>query len=334
MAVTDLDQFYNQRPILITGGLGFIGSNLAIKLVKLGAQVTILDALIPGLGGNRFNIEPIKNRVRLHIANLSSLDSPASPISLKSYSIIFNLAGSHSHIDSMRQPVKDLSLTCEPHLHLLEACRLYNAKIRIIMAGTRNQYGKPQYLPVDEKHPTNPIDINGAHWLAVENYHLLYHRVYGLKTCSLRLSNTYGPRHQMKHPYQGVLNWFIRQTIDGKPITLYGNGTQKRDAVYVDDVIKAFLLAGASSKVWGEVFNVGGKTTSLKEFAQLLIKLHGAGKIKTVAYPKEHQRIEVGDFTTNSSKIKQQLGWQAEVSLEAGLKKTLEFYKRNKKYYW
>lgn len=327
-----LSRFYNRKHILITGGLGFIGSNLAIKLVALGARVTIIDNLSPGLGGNRFNIEPVKDKVRLVLSDLRDLRNLR--IALKNQSIIFNLAGTHSHIDSMKNPINDLALTCETQLAFLEICRKYNQKVKIIMAGTRNQYGKPLYLPVDEGHPCNPLDINGAHWLAVENYHLLYFRVYGLRTCSLRLTNTYGPRHQMKHPYQGILNWFIRLIISGKAVKLYDNGKQKRDITFVDDVVDAFLLSGASDTVWGKVYNLGGACISLKQFVKEAVRIHGKGKLTSVPFPAEARRIEPGDYQADWKKIKTNLGWEPKTTLQEGLKKTIEYYKKWNKYYW
>lgn len=327
-----LNQFYCQKRILITGGLGFIGSNLAIRLVKLGANVTIIDSLVPGLGGNRVNINPVKTNVHLIVSDLNHLSTLGEL--LKTQEIVFNLAGTHSHIDSMKDPLADLSLTAQMQLSFLETCRKSNPNLRILMAGTRNQYGKPTYLPIDENHPLNPIDINGAHWLAVENYHLLYHRVYGLKTCSLRLTNTYGPRHQMKTPFQGILNWFIRLILDNKPITLYGKGMQKRDCLYADDVVEAFLLAGASRKAWGEVFNLGGTVISLTDFCKLLVSIYGQGKIQYIPYPKDHARIEPGDYHANWQKIAKTLGWKPKTSLTTGIMKTLDYYKTYKKQYW
>ena len=331
----DLKEFYHQKRILVTGGLGFIGSNLAIELVRLGARVTILDGLIPGLGGNEFNIEPIKHRVNLVIGDLSHLSHLGNLQKiLSSQDIIFNLAGTHSHVDSMKNPLKDMQLTCEPQIVFLEACRKYNPKVKIIMAGTRNQYGKPHYLPVDEHHPLEPLDINGAHWLAVENYHLLYYRVYGLATCSLRLTNTYGPRHQMRHPYQGILNWFVRLSLDGKPIPLFGTGLQHRDMNYVDDVCNAFLLAARSDSTTGEMYNVGGESISLADFAGEVVKIIGKGKVVTAPFPKEQKRIEPGDYKANWHKIHKDLGWQPYTSIKNGLRKTIRFYERYKDHYW
>src|SRR3989344_6484396 len=220
-------KFYKNKKVLVTGGLGFIGSNLAIKLVESGAKITILDALIPDLGGNKFNITPVKHKVKTVIGDLR--DEKLVNRLVRGQEIIFNLAGTLSHIDSMQNPYLDLEINCHAQLCLLEACRKYNRKVKIIFAGTRNQYGKALYLPVDEKHLQEPTDINGINAVAAEKYHLLYNRIYNIKTVSLRMTNIFGPRHQMKHPRQGVLNYFLRQIMDGKTVLLYGSGQQVRD---------------------------------------------------------------------------------------------------------
>lgn len=323
---------YNGKKILITGGLGFIGSTLAQHLVKLGAETSIVDSLIPQYGGNWFNIEPIKSKVRVNISDIR--DRYSMEYLVQGQDIIFNLAGTLSHVDSMRDPFTDLEINCTSQLSLLEACRKYNPKVKIIYAGTRNQYGQAKYLPVDEKHPMEPIDVNGINCIAGEWYHILYNNIYGIRACSLRMTNTFGPRHQMRHPRQGVLNWLIRQIIDGEEIKLYGTGKQIRDVNYVGDVVEALLLCGASNKVWGEAFNLGGTPVSLKEFVELLIKINGKGKYKLVSFPSNRKQIEIGNYIADYSKIKKTLGWQPKVSLEKGIKKTLQYYRKYRKYYW
>src|SRR3989339_1152618 len=253
---------FKNKNVLITGGLGFIGSNLTIRLVELGANVTILDTLIPEFGGNKFNILPVKHKVKVKIGDMRN------PATIKRVvidkDIIFNLAGTLSHIDSMKNPFLDLDINCRAQLCLLEACRKYNKEVKIIFAGTRNQYGKALYLPVDEKHPQEPTDINGINAIAAEKYHLMYFKVYGIKAISLRMTNTYGPRHQMRHPRQGILNYFIRQIMDGQSVELFGNGKQIRDINYIDDVCEALYLAGKSNTGWGEAYNLGGIPIALK----------------------------------------------------------------------
>lgn len=330
--VDTMKAFYRNKRVLVTGGAGFIGSNLAIQLVSLGARVTVLDGFIKDYGANLFNLASVRSKITLIRADMRK------PNVLKNVvphtDLIFNLAGTLSHVDSMTDPYTDLEINCVAQLHLLESCRKLNPKVKIIFAGTRNQYGRAQTLPVNENHPQIPIDINGINAIAGEQYHLMYHRVHGLRTSSLRLTNTYGPRHQMRHPRQGVLNYFLRQLIDRKPVVLYGEGTQIRDTNYVDDVVNAMLLAGASEKVWGQAYNLGGEHISLKNFVKTAIKILGHGSYSTKPFPKERATIEIGDYIADYRKIKKTLGWQPRVGLEEGITKTIEYYKTNKKHYW
>src|SRR3990172_1432866 len=243
---------------------------------------------------------------------------------VKGQDLIFNLAGTLSHIDSMKDPFTDLEINCVSQLYLLEDCRKNNLNVKILFAGTRGQYGKALYLPVDEKHPMHPIDVNGINNIAGEWYHILYYNAYGIKTTSLRLTNTYGPRHQMKHSKQGFLNWFIRLAIDNEDITIYEPGSQKRDFNYVDDVVEAMLLAMASDKTNGEVFNLGtGEPRSIKDIAEMAVKTAGSGKIKFVPYPEEKKKIEIGDYYSSFKKINQILGWKPKVLLEEGFIRTV-----------
>lgn len=328
----DSSNFYKDKNVLVTGGLGFIGSTLSIRLVELGANVTIVDSLIPEYGGNLFNIEPVKDKVKINISDVR--DRYSTDHLVKNQEIMFNLAGTLSHVDSMSDPFTDLEINCVSQLSLLEACRKNNPTIKIVYTGTRNQYGKAQYLPVDERHPLEPTDVNGINCNAGEYYHLLYNNVYGIKSCSLRLSNTYGSRHQMKHPRQGVLNWFIRQIIDGQKIELYGTGSQIRDIHHVDDVVSALLLTGASDKVWGEVYNIGGTPMSLVDFVSKAIEIYGKGNYKVIPFPDDRKSIEIGDYIADFFKIYRALGWEPKVSIDEGLKSTFEYYKKNKKFYW
>lgn len=324
--------FYANKKVLVTGGLGFIGSTLSIELVKLGADVTIIDSLIPEYGGNLFNIEPVKNKVKVNISDVRDRDSMNYLV--KGKDIMFNLAGTLSHVDSMTDPFTDLEINCVSQLSTLEAIRHNNPDIKIVYAGTRNQYGRAQYLPVDERHPLEPTDVNGINCNSGEYYHILYNNVYGIKACSLRLTNTYGPRHQMKHPRQGILNYFLRLILEGKEIQLHGTGEQIRDTNHVDDVVNAFLLAGESDKVWGEVFNLGGIPIGLKGFVEEAIKQNGKGKYKLVPQPKDRKKIEIGDYIANYFKIYRVLGWEPKMELAKGIKGTLSYYKKHQKKYW
>ena len=327
-----LSEYYKGKKVLITGGLGFIGSSLAIKLVGHGAKVTVIDSLVPEYGGNLFNIHGFEGKINVNISDVR--DKYSIDYLIQGQDILFNLAGTLSHVDSMTNPYTDLEINVTSQVSILEACRNFNPKIKIVYAGTRNQYGKAQYLPVDEKHPQDPTDVNGINCIAGESYHLLYNRIYGIMACSLRLTNVFGPRHQMKHSRQGVLNWFLRQIIDGEEIKLFGTGEQIRDINYIDDVVEAFLLCGASDKVWGEVFNLGGIPVSLKKFVEETIKVNKKGKFEVVEFPDDRKKIEIGDYIADYSKIKKVLGWEPKVSLTKGIEKTLKYYKKYKKYYW
>jgi len=324
---------FRGKKILITGGLGFIGSNLAIRLAKYGVDVTIVDSLIPDYGGNLFNIEEIKDKVHVNIADVRDRSSMNYLVRGKDY--IFNLAGQVSHIDSMVDPFTDLEINCVSQLSILEACKNYNKDVKIVYAGTRQQYGKPNYLPVDENHLVQPTDVNGINKMAGEWYHILYCRVYGIRTTSLRITNTYGPRLLMKHNRQGFAGWFIRQVIDSERIKIFGDGSQVRDFTYVDDVVEAILLAATNEKADGDFFNLGSlEHISLLEFVKLLIELNGLGSYEIVPFPEDKKKIDIGSFYSDYSKIKNTLGWEPTVSLREGLKKTIEYYKKYKSYYW
>lgn len=325
-------KFVNKK-VMITGGLGFIGSNLACHLVELGAHVVIVDALLPGCGGNPFNIEDIRNRVEVSFADLRDADA-LRPL-VKGQDIIFNLAGKISHIESMQDPFADLEINARSQLSLLEACRHGNPGVKIVYAGTRQIYGIPEYLPVNERHPLQPVDINGIHKMAGGWYHLVYHKVYGLRASTLRLTNTYGPRMVVRDSRQGVIGWFIKQAMDGEEIQLYGGGGQLRDMTYVDDVADAFLFAAVSDEVDGDVFNLGGpQPVSLRDFVHVLVEICGSGSYREVDFPPERKRIDIGDYYGDYGKIKRVLRWEPRTSLAEGLEKTVRYFRENREHYW
>ena len=314
--------------MLITGGMGFIGSNLAHALVNLGVEVTIVDALVPEQGGNPFNLDGIADRVKVIRGDIGN-DYVANHI-VGGVDIIFNLAGQGSHLDSLLYPRHDLELNCAAQLTLLEACRNYNPHVKIVFTSTRQVYGRPERLPVSELHQVAPLDINGVHKLAAEHYHLLYSRLYGTRAVCLRLTNTYGPRQLLAHQRQGFIGWFVRQALTGDVIELYGEGRQRRDVNYVDDVVQALLLAGGNEKADGEIFNVGGgEPVSLADIADELIRLTGRGSVRLVPFPREQQLIEIGNCYLNSQKIETLLGWQPRTSWRDGLARTVEFYREH-----
>jgi len=324
---------YQNKNILITGGLGFIGSNLAIKLVDLGANVLIVDSLHPECGGNIFNIQPIKDKTTVKISEIQNHNLLPEFVKNKDY--IFNLVGQVSHIDSLKNPLVDLEINCQSHLALLEACKKHNRGAKIVYSCTRQIYGRPQYLPVNEKHPICPIDVNGINKIAGEFYHFLYEKLYGIATTSIRLTNTYGPRQLVKHNRQGFIGWFIRQAIEGREITIFGDGSQVRDFNYIDDVVDALLLAGTRGEANGEAFNPGAeKHYSLLDFTKILLKISGGGSFHFIPFPLELLNIDIGNYWGDYKKISTTLGWQPRVSLEEGLAKTVEYYRLNQKYYW
>jgi UDP-glucose 4-epimerase len=326
------DQFKGKQ-VLITGGLGFIGSNIARRLVDLGADVTLVDSLIPDYGGNLFNISGLESSLRVNIADVR--DANGMQYLLRGQDLLFNLAGQVSHVDSMRDPMTDLEINCRSQLSILEACRLGNPEVRIVHAGTRQIYGKPVKLPADENHPVHPTDVNGINKASGEMYHQLYHEVYGLRTTSLRLTNTYGPRQLMKHPRQGFAGWFIRQAVLAEEIQLFGDGSQKRDFNYVDDVTEAFLLTAVSGEAEGEYFNLGAAPpVSLLDFVEtLLAVVGGGGGYRLVPFPEERKRIDIGDFYSDYGKIRQRLGWEPHVDLIEGLSRSVEYYRANIEHY-
>jgi UDP-glucose 4-epimerase len=319
--------------VLITGGLGFIGSAVARRLVNLGAKVTLVDSLIPEYGGNRFNIHDVHDQVIVHPTDVR--DAQAMARLIKKRQFLFNLAGQTSHLDSMTDPITDLNINAAAQLQILEACRLHNRDLKIVFASTRQLYGRPQYLPVDEKHPITPVDVNGINKLAGEWYHLLYNDVYGIRACALRLTNTYGPGMRVKDARQTFLGVWIRRLIEKEPIQVFGNGEQRRDFNFVSDVVDALLLAAAKKNSEGQVFNLGDRGhVSLKELAELLVRINGEGRYQLIPFPEDRKAIDIGDYYSDFGKIENALGWSPRITLEDGLKATLEFYRQNHAQYW
>ena len=325
--MSDLTQVFNNSKVFITGGLGFIGSNLARRLVELGADVLLVDSLNPQYGGNLFNIAGIKNRVRVNISDVRDEHSMKYLVQGQDY--LFNLAGQTSHMDSMRDPHTDLEINAKAQLFILEACRRYNSDIKIVFASTRQIYGKPQYLPVDEKHPLCPVDINGVNKFAGECYHLLYNNVHGIQSNVLRLTNTIGPRMRIKDARQTFLGIWVRLLVEGKPFEVW-DGQPLRDFTYVDDAVNAFLTAAASVGVSGKIFNLGGdRAITLQDLAELLLKVNGGGQYIVKEFPSERKRIDIGDYYANYDLIHSTLGWEPTVPLEEALRTILDYYKEH-----
>ncbi len=328
----ELRAFYHRRPVMVTGGLGFIGSNLARRLADLGAQVLVVDSLIPEYGGNLFNLAGYEDRLRINIADVRG---HGMEYLVRGQDIIFNLAGQVSHLDSMQDPFTDLEINCRAQLYILEACRKGNRGAKVIYASTRQVYGSPDYLPLDEAHPTHPVDVNGINKLAGEHYHILYNNVYGIRACALRLTNTYGPRMLVKHPRQTALGWFVRQVLDDEEVEIWGEGSQLRDYAYVDDVVEAFLRAGASPAIDGHIVNLGGlRPVSHRELMATLIAVAGSGRFRIAPFPDDRKRIDVGSVYSSCELARRILGWQPTTDLLDGLQRTVEFYRRYREHYW
>ncbi|NJD34696.1 MAG: NAD-dependent epimerase/dehydratase family protein [Betaproteobacteria bacterium] len=324
---------YAGKRVLITGGLGFIGSALARRLVGQQAEVTLVDSLIPEYGGNPFNIADIRGRVTVNAGDVR--DPFAMAYIIQGQDILFNLAGQASHLDSMRDPHTDLDINAGAQLSILETCRKANAGIKIVFASTRQLYGRPDYLPVDEKHPIRPVDVNGINKLAGESYHLLYNNVYGIRACALRLTNTYGPGMRVKDARQTFLGLWVRLLLEGKPINVFGDGLQRRDFNYVDDCVDALLLAGASEDANGKIYNLGSsEVVSLLALAEMMVDLEEGGTFAHTAFPAERKAIDIGDYYGDFSSIRSELGWQPRIGLREGLKRTLAYYREHRAHYW
>jgi UDP-glucose 4-epimerase len=323
---TDYREFYRGRRVLITGGVGFIGSNLARRLADLDADVLIVDSLLTDYGGNLFNLTGYESRVRVNIADIRQ--GTTMDYLVRGREVIFNLAGQVSHIDSMRDPQTDLDINCRSQLTLLESCRRHNPATKVVYAGTRQIYGKPDRLPVDESHLVRPTDINGINKAAGEQYHLVYNNVFGVRACSLRLTNVYGPRQLIRHNRQGFIGWFIRLALEGHEIQVFGDGSQVRDFVHVDDVCDAFLRAGVSDACNGGVFNVGGsEPITHRDLVAMLIAAAGRGSMRLVPWPDEKRRIDIGSFYSDSSRFTQTTGWMSTIPLSEGLASTMAYYR-------
>ncbi|HEY2925809.1 NAD-dependent epimerase/dehydratase family protein [Piscinibacter sp.] len=324
---------YRDTQVLITGGLGFIGSNLARRMVELGARVTLVDSLIPMYGGNLRNIVDIEDRVRVNVCDVR--DPFAIEYLVRGQDFLFNLAGQTSHIDSMNNPQTDLDINASAQLSILEACRRVNSKLKVVFASTRQLYGKPDYLPVDEAHPIRPVDVNGINKLAGEWYHLLYNNVHGIRACALRLTNTYGPGMRVKDARQTFLGIWVRRLIEGKPIQIFGDGMQLRDFNYVDDCVEALLLAGANDATNGKVYNLGSEeVVNLRQLAEMLVPLQPGGTFELVPFPPERKAIDIGDYYSDFSLFRRETGWVPKIGLAEGLKRTLDFYRTEYAHYW
>jgi UDP-glucose 4-epimerase len=335
--MTTYQAHYAGKRVLVTGGLGFIGSNLAIRLLELGATVVVVDSLIPETGGNPFNIQPVQDHPRLSVRTVDVRDVLAMERLVRDKAVIFNLAGQVSHIDSMKDPFTDLEINCRSQLAILDTCRRVAPETKLVFASTRQIYGRvaEDHLPVDERQPPNPVDVNGINKLAGERYHVLYNNVHGIRTSVLRLTNTYGPRMLVKNNRQTAIGWLIRQAMDGDQIDVFGDGAQLRDFTYVDDAVEAFLIAGANESANGQVFNVGAlEPISLREVTELIIEVAGTGSYRLLPFPPERKVIDIGSIYVDDRKIRRVLKWQPRIDLREGLARTVSFYRAHRDEYW
>ena len=323
---------FSGKKVLITGGLGFIGSNLARKLLELESKVTVVDSLIPEYGGNLRNLHDIQDKITVNLSDVR--DVSAINDLIKGHDYLFNLAGQTSHLDSMHDPITDLDINAKAQLSILEACRKYNPDIRIVFASTRQIYGKPKYLPVDEKHTRHPVDVNGINKIAGEQYHILYQEVYGIASSVLRLTNTYGPRMRIKDARQTFLGIWIRNLLEGKPIQVFGDGKQRRDYNYVEDVMDALLIAATEENAIGKVFNLGAPNPlSLVETAKIMCQAIEGGDYQMIPFPEDRKAIDVGDFICDYSAFRDQFGWEPKVSFEDGIQRSLEYFQKDIEHY-
>lgn len=326
----NMESIFHNAPVLITGGLGFIGSNLARRLVTLGAKVRILDCLVPEQGGSKFNIKDISAHVQVVEGDLRNSETLEDSLGEPEY--IFNLAGQSSHWDSMVDPHMDLEINCHAQLNLLEVLRSRHSSAKVVLASTRQIYGYPTYLPVDEKHLLNPVDINGIHRNATEQYHLLYSKIYGLRSVILRLTNTIGPRMRVKDARQTFAGLWIRLAIERVPFKVWG-GDQLRDFNYVDDVVDALLMAAVSDQESGRVYNLGASPAlTLKQFAELLQEITGCEYV-IEAFPEDRKSIDIGDYYASYDRIRREIGWEPKTSIRKAVERTVDYYKEHLKYY-
>ena len=323
---------FKGKNVLILGGMGFIGSNLAIRLVEYGAHVTVVDSMLPQYGGNKANLEAVDGQININWSDIR--DQYSLNYLVQDADVIYSVAGQTSHIESMTDPMTDLDINCRSQLAILEACRACNSEAVLVYASTRQLYGRPQYLPVDENHPVNPVDVNGVNKLAAENYYTLYSNVYGMKTVSLRLTNTYGPRQHLSGDKQGFAGIFIRRAISGEPIRIFGTGEQLRDFNYIDDVVDAFLVTTFNKASYGNVYNLGAKRHySLLDFVKIL---HESCEFshELIPFPKDHEVIDIGDYYASFDLFREVTGWSPEIELQEGLNKTVAYFEPRRSLYW
>lgn len=325
------DTAWQDRPVVVTGGAGFIGASLVRRLAGLGARVTVIDRMLAEYGANPFNLDGLGGRIRLIEADIG--DAAPTAAAIGEAATVFNLAGQTSHMDSMQRPLEDLQLNQEANLRFLEHLRRANSRVRVIFTSTRQLYGPPQHLPVAEDHPVAPPDINGIHKFAAETYHLLYARVHGLPATALRLTNVFGPRMRIRDARQGFLGIWLRHAVEDTAFEVWG-GAQRRDFTYVEDLVDALLLTAGCDATIGRVYNVGGgPPATLLEVARLLVETAGSGRFELREFPAERKKIDIGDFYSDDRAFREATGWQPATSLAEGLARSVAFYRQHAAHY-
>jgi UDP-glucose 4-epimerase len=323
---------FQGKKALITGGAGFIGSSLAEQLVTLGVQVTVVDALLPLYGGNLFNLEPIKDKVTFIQGDIRDRELMFKLVKDQDY--IFDLAAQVSYLDSKDIPFVDLDINCRGHLNVLEAVRQVSPQARVLFASSRLVYGKILTVPVTEDHPTNPLSIYGIHKLTAEKYYRYYHDTFGLDTISVRIPNPYGPRQQMKHNKYSIVGWFLRQALEDKTITIFGDGEQERDYLYIDDIVDAFLALAAKGQA-GEAYNLGTRErVTFVRMVDEILTVAGTGRKNHIPWPTNYEKNETGNYVADTGKIEAATGWEAKVGLREGIRKMVDYYRRHQGHYW
>ena len=329
--MSDSIKFVN-RKVVIFGGLGFIGSNLAHRLVGLGADVTVVDSMLDQFGGNLTNITGIDQSLHINFSDIR--DTHSLKYLVKGADLIFSMAGQTSHVESMTDPYTDLDINCRSQLSILETCRHHNPSAEIVYASTRQIYGRPQYLPVDEKHPILPVDVNGINKYAAEMYYRLYHEAYGMRCSSLRLTNTYGPRQHLRDDKQGFAGLFFRLALNGDTITVFGDGKQVRDFNYIDDVVDAFLFSVGREELYGQALNLGHPNCySLRQFVELL-STYAEFELAFKPFPQAHKVIDIGDFYADYGAFQRLTGWEPKIDLPEGMSRTISYFKEHGEAYW
>jgi len=323
----DIYNYYRNKIIVITGGLGFLGSSLAQKLVNYQAKIIIIDNLNPLYGGNYFNLNGIQNKVKIIIDDIRN-EKVLIPI-IKQCDMLYHFAAQVSYIDSLSMPYEDLELNARSTLQILEICRKYNSEAKIIFSSSRMVLGKIESDHISENSPTNPLSLYGIHKLTSEKYLIMYYKDFGIPFIIFRITNPYGPRQQIKHCKYSLVGWIIKQAMEGKTIKIFGDGKQLRDYIYIDDIVEAIYRCSTNDKATGEIINVAsGKSTEFQMMVKEVVNIVKNGNYEFVPWPDNYEKIETGDVIADISKLLSLANWKPKYNLKEGILKTYEYYKK------